>query len=187
MSTSTTTRPAEISAPALGMLLFIASEMIFFAALFSAYFTVRGRSETWPPEGAHLEVLLPSIATALLVMSSATIHLATARLERSDHVGIWLPVTIALGTTFLTIQAIEYSQLGFAVSDHAYGTLFYSLTGFHGLHVFGGLVTLVLMWIRVGRGQLDAARPGGLIAAAYYWHFVDVVWLLLFATLYLLR
>ncbi|MFP5351377.1 MAG: heme-copper oxidase subunit III [Actinomycetota bacterium] len=187
MSASRATEPAEISAPALGMLLFISSELMFFGGLFAAYFTIRGRADVWPPEGTHLDLVLPLIGTVLLVSSSVTMHLATARLERSGVAGPWLPLTIGMGAGFLAIQAIEYAQLGFSVSDHAFGTLFYSLTGFHGLHVFGGLVTLVLMWIRIGRGQLDAERPGGLIAAGYYWHFVDVVWLLLFATLYILR
>lgn len=187
MSTSHATDRAEISAPALGMLLFISSELMFFGGLFAAYFTIRGRADAWPPEGAHVELLLPVIGTALLLSSSVTMHLATMSLERRSSVGPWLPATIALGAVFLVIQAFEYSQLTFSVSDHAYGTLFFSMTGFHGLHVFGGLVALVLMWIRIARGQLDAARPGGLIAAGYYWHFVDVVWVLLFTTLYLLR
>lgn len=187
MSTTPTTRSAEISAPALGMLLFISSELMFFGGLFAAYFTIRGRTDVWPPEGTHLDIALPLIGTFLLVSSSVTMHVAISRLERSGTSGVWLPITVGLGATFLAVQAIEYAQLDLSVSDHAFGTLFYSLTGFHGLHVFGGLVALVLMWIRMGRGQLDAEQPGGLIAAGYYWHFVDVVWLLLFATLYLLR
>lgn len=187
MSSPRAVQRAEISAPALGMLLFISSELMFFGGLFAAYFTIRGRAEVWPPQGTHLELVLPLLGTALLVASSVTMHLATSALERKSNTGAWLPATIGLGATFLVVQAVEYTQLGFSVSDHAYGTLFYSLTGFHGLHVFGGVVALVLMWIRMGRGQLDADRPGGLIAASYYWHFVDVVWLLLFATLYVLR
>lgn len=187
MSSPDAARRAEMSAPALGMLLFISSEIMFFGGLFGAYFTIRGRAAVWPPSGTHLDLLLPAIGTLLLVASSVTMHLATTRLERDNDAGAWLPATIALGVVFLTIQGFEYSQLGFAVSDHAYGTLFYSMTGFHGLHVFGGLVVLALMWIRISRGQLDSSHPGGLVAAGYYWHFVDVVWVLLFTTLYLLR
>lgn len=187
MSSSSTASKAEMSAPALGMLLFISSELMFFGGLFGAYFTIRGRAEAWPPPGTHLDLVLPAIGTIILLSSSVTMHLATARLERVSASGIWLPATVTLGSIFLAIQGFEYSQLGFTVSDHAFGTLFYSLTGFHGLHVFGGLVALVLMWIREARNQLDAAHPGGLIAASYYWHFVDVVWVLLFSTLYLLR
>lgn len=186
MNASQATR-SEMSSPALGMLLFISSELMFFGGLFAAYFTIRGRAEVWPPAGTHLELLLPLIGTALLVTSSVTMHLATARLEEGKSHGGWLPSTIVLGTLFLALQGFEYSQLGFTASDHAFGTLFYSMTGFHGLHVFAGLVVLTLMWIRSARGELDADRPGGLIAAGYYWHFVDVVWVLLFSTLYLLR
>ena len=180
---------AEISASALGMILFIASELMFFAALFGAYFTVRAGADEWPPAGAELEVLLPALATGVLIASSATVHLASAAAEKGERAktSSWLLVTISLGVLFLGAQAFEYSQLGFSVADHAYGTLFYSMTGFHALHVFAGVVTLVLVWLKNQRGHLSRARPGPAIAAGLYWHFVDVIWVLLFATLYLLR
>ena len=180
---------AEISASTLGMILFIASEVMFFAALFGAYFTIRAGADQWPPAGVESEVLLPALATGVLIASSATAHLASASAERGDRAktSAWLSVTIGLGVLFLGAQAYEYSQLGFSVADHAYGTLFYSMTGFHALHVFAGVVTLILIWLKNSRGHLSAGRAGPAIAAGLYWHFVDVVWLLLFATLYLLR
>jgi len=187
MSRSEAQGRTQMSSPALGMLLFISSELMFFGGLFGAYFTIRGRAGVWPPDGAQLELVLPIISTVMLLTSSATMHVATAGLEQGRGTGVWLPVTIALGAVFLAIQGFEYSRLSFAVSDHAFGTLFYSMTGFHGLHVFGGLVTLVLMWIRISRKDLDASNPGGLVAAGYYWHFVDAIWVLLFSTLYVLR
>ena len=180
---------AEISAPALGMILFIASEVMFFAALFGAYFTIRAGAAEWPPAGTHLEVWLPALATGVLIASSATVHLAAAGAEHGDRAKTsrWLSITIGLGALFLGAQAFEYSQLDFSLSDHAYGTLFYSMTGFHALHVFAGVVALALVWFKNARGHISADRSGPVVAGSLYWHFVDVVWVLLFATLYLLR
>ena len=189
MNTEAQVTRAEISAPTLGMILFIASEVMFFAALFGAYFTIRAGADGWPPAGTHLDVVLPALATGVLVASSATVHLAAAGAENGDRAKTsrWLLITIALGAVFLGAQAVEYSQLDFSLSDHAYGTLFYSMTGFHGLHVFAGIVTLGLVWVKNARGQISTERSGPVVAASLYWHFVDIVWVLLFATLYLLR
>ena len=180
---------SEISAPALGMILFISSEVMFFAALFGAYFTVRGRAVEWPPPGAELEIILPALTTGVLIASSATIHLAERAAEAADRAGTarWLAATIVLGLVFLVGQVVEYSQLDFALADHSFGTLFYSMTGFHGLHVAGGLGAISLVVIKNGRGHIARQGPGAVKAVSYYWHFVDVVWILLFATLYLLR
>lgn len=180
---------SEISASALGMILFISSEIMFFAALFGAYFTIRSRAGAWPPAGAEVEVALPALATAILISSSITMHAADAAAVTGDRARTtrWLTATIALGAAFLIGQAYEYTQLVFDVSDHSYGTLFYSMTGFHGLHVAGGLAALTLVLIKNGRGEISSARHGPVKAVSYYWHFVDVVWILLFATLYLLR
>lgn len=180
---------SEISASALGMILFISSEIMFFAALFGAYFTIRSRTATWPPAGVEVEVALPAFATLVLISSSITIHAADSAALAGDRARTnrWLGTTIALGAAFLVGQALEYAQLGFEVSDHSYATLFYSMTGFHGLHVAGGLAALTVVLIKNGRGHISAARHGPVNAVSYYWHFVDLVWVLLFATLYLLR
>ncbi|MDP9069561.1 MAG: cytochrome c oxidase subunit 3 [Actinomycetota bacterium] len=185
----TAVKEAEISASALGMILFISSEVMFFAGLFGAYFTIRATAPEWPPVGVHLAVLLPAIATGVLVASSLSMHRAAQGAERGERsqTSRWLLITIVLGVVFLAGQAYEYSQLGFTVADHAFGTLFYSMTGFHALHVFGGIVTLGLVTIKNARGSVTAERHGPVAAATLYWHFVDVVWVLLFATLYLLR
>lgn len=171
------------------MILFISSEVMFFAALFGAYFTVRGRADRWPPEGAELETILPAIATLVLIASSAAIHRAEKAAAAADQSGTarWLTVTLALGVMFLVGQGVEYAQLDFALSDHSFGTLFYSMTGFHGLHVIGGMAAISLALIKNARGHLSRQGPGPVKAVSYYWHFVDIVWVLLFATLYLLR
>ena len=188
--TAVRAEPGPISAPALGMILFISSEVMFFAGLFGAYFTIRARAATWPPEGVEsVELLLPSIATAILVSSSVAAHRAIGHAERGEgpRASVWLGLTIAMGAIFLGAQGFEYSQLGFSVADHSYGTLFYAMTGFHALHVAGGLAALGIVWIKNARGDLHGGRAGSAVAVGYYWHFVDVVWVLLFATLYLLR
>jgi cytochrome c oxidase subunit III len=174
--------------PALGMVLFISSEVMFFGALFGAYFTIRSRTPAWPPAGAEIETLLPALATGVLIASSATMHRADARAAAADRrgTGVWLLVTLALGALFLSTQVYEYSQLGFGPSDHSFGTLFYALTGFHGLHVFAGLVAVGLAWLKNARA-VEGTPHGTVLATSIYWHFVDVVWVLLFATLYLLR
>lgn len=179
-----------ISAPALGMILFISSEVMFFAGLFGAYFTIRSRAAAWPPAGIEgSEIVMPALATAVLVGSSFTAHRAVGSAERSDATGAsaWLAITMAMGAAFLAAQGFEYSELGFSVADHSYGTLFYTMTGFHALHVAGGLVALGLVWLKNARGDLREGRAGSAVAVGYYWHFVDVVWLLLFAVLYVLR
>lgn len=188
-TTDTGLQRAEISAPALGMILFISSEVMFFAALFGAYFTVRGRASQWPPPGAELDIVLPALATLVLIASSFTIHRADAAAASGDHRGTsrWLGLTVTLGIIFLGGQAFEYAQLHFGISAHSFGTLFYSMTGFHGLHVAAGLCAIALVLVKNRRGHLSGGRHGPVKAVSYYWHFVDIVWVLLFATLYLLR
>lgn len=178
-----------ISGQLLGMILFVTSETMFFGALFGAYFTVRfgivGRGGAWPPAGIHLDPLLPAVLTVVLVTSSATIHRAVAAAKHGDLAAFrrGIVITLALGALFLTGQAIEYSLLDFSLGHSSFTTLFFTLTGFHGLHVAIGLVILTVALISARRGL----RRGPAEAAAFYWHFVDLVWILLFTTIYILR
>jgi cytochrome c oxidase subunit III len=177
----------------LGMLLFISSELIFFAGLFGAYGTIRAAAPEWPPPGApDLPVLRTALFSMALVSSSFTAHAAVTAIRRDDRMGMlrWLGATIALGGVFLTGQAIEYSGLwadGFGISSDVFTTLFFTMTGFHGLHVIGGLLALALVTGAGRRGEFSAGRHGAVEAVSYYWHFVDVIWVLLFATIYVLR
>jgi cytochrome c oxidase subunit 3 len=186
------TRP-RIQASLLGMILFISSEVIFFGSLFGAYFTIRGRAGTWPPEGTpEMSLIAPLIFSAALISSSYTVHRASAAIKRGDRngLGTWLAATIALGGIFLAGQGWEYSHLvaeGFEMDFNVFATLFFTMTGFHGLHVFGGLVALLIVLAKARRGDFSAERHGGVEAAAYYWHFVDAVWVFLFTVLYVLR
>ena len=176
----------------LGMLLFIASEVMFFGGLFAAYFNARATfvGEWGPPEGAHeLDVALAAVLTAILVASSFTMQFGVWAIRRGDtgKLKMWTAITLALGVLFLAGQLYDYSQLGFGIADGVYGTVFYTLTGFHGAHVFGGAVGLTIILARALRGQFSARNHVAVEAVSMYWHFVDVVWIGVFSVIYFLR
>jgi cytochrome c oxidase subunit 3 len=204
-----------IGTPVLGMLLFIASEVMFFAGLFAAYFTIRAAytetingvvTHVWPPtqpidfshilnpftlftENGSLNLILP--ATIILVLSSVTCQMGVWAIQKDDHRGFVrnFAVTLVLGIIFLTMQLYDYTVL---YSEHltldagTFGTTYYTLTGFHGAHVFGGAIMLAVVVYRGMAGQFSAKHHDMVEATSLYWHFVDVVWILLFSILYLL-
>ena len=187
-----------ISNPVLGMLLFITSEVMFFGGLFAAYFNLRANAPQWPPinpetnEVFHLAIL-PFVgpATILLILSSVTCQVAVWAIRRDDRTAFIraMAVTVILGIIFLGMQLIDYSLLGsegLTLSSGSYGTTYYTLTGFHGAHVFGGVVMLAVVLYRGMAGQFSGRHYDAVEAASLYWHFVDVVWILLFSLLYLL-
>jgi cytochrome c oxidase subunit 3 len=182
-----------VPGPLLGMLLFISSEVMFFGSLFGAYFTVRAAAETWPTLGSpNLALLRPALFSAFLLASSVTMQLGVGAARRHNRRGLvgWLAVTIALGAIFLLGQAWEYAKLtneGFTLATNVFGTTFFTMTGFHGLHVLGGLGAIGLIAAAARREGYGAGRIGPVEAVSYYWHFVDVIWILLFATIYVLR
>lgn len=179
----------------LGMMLFIGSEIMFFSGLFAAYFNVRGSTSEWPPAGVDFiqPVPLPLIVTAILVLSSITMQWGVWRIRAGDRRGLVraLVVTVALGVIFLFLQVFDYYTLlvhdDFGIDSGVYGTLFYTLTGFHGAHVFGGVVGMSVILMRALQGQFSARHHIAVEAVSAYWHFVDVVWIALFATIYLLQ
>ena len=187
-----------ISNPILGMILFITSEVMFFAGLFAAYFNVRANADIWPPfragteEQFHLQVLpLVLPATILLVISSVTCQLAVWAIRRNDRTGFIrnIGVTVVLGIVFLLMQAMDYGLLyseGVTLDAGTFGTTYYTLTGFHGAHVFAGVVMLSVVLYRGLAGQFSSRHHDAVEATSLYWHFVDVVWIALFATLYIL-
>lgn len=172
-----------------GTILFLASELLFFGGLFGAYFALRARTSPWPPEGAELETALAAVATALLVASSGTFHLGLKEAAKGHIAGLrlWIGVTLALGTVFLGIQMYDYSRLSFEVSSHAYGTMYFAMTGLHGLHVLAGLALILVVLGRSAQGAYEVGRVDGVHAVGYYWHFVDVVWVGLFTALFVVR
>jgi cytochrome c oxidase subunit 3 len=187
-----------ISNPILGMILFICSEGMFFSGLFAAYFSVRASSPRWPPLtdneflnerfNLHAEPWFALVLTIILVTSSFTCQFAVWAIRRDDRAGFIrnIGVTLVLGIVFLIGQAYDYSTLGFGISDTPFGTTFYTLTGFHGAHVFGGAVMLSVVLYRGLAGQFSARHHDAVEATSLYWHFVDVVWIALFSTLYIL-
>jgi cytochrome c oxidase subunit III len=187
-----------ISNVVLGMLLFITSEVMFFAGLFAAYFNVRANAPHWPTlnpetgEAFRLDILpLVGPATVLLILSSFTCQFAVWAIRRGDRTAFLrnIGVTFAIGVTFLLMQATDYVLLaneGLTLSSGTFGTTYFTLTGFHGAHVFGGAIMLSVILFRGMAGQFSARHHDAVEAVSLYWHFVDVVWILLFSLLYLL-
>jgi cytochrome c oxidase subunit 3 len=180
---------SRVEAGMLGMFLFIASEIMLFGSFFTAYFFVRVANGTpWPTPPFHLPVFVALINTCILVTSSFTIHWATQSIKRGNRAGrqAGLVLTFLMGLTFLLTQMIEYARVGFAPHDGAFGTIFYCLTGLHGAHVFVGLSILFFMTVRAFRGHFSAEAHHGVEIGGIYWHFVDVMWIVVYATVYLL-
>jgi cytochrome c oxidase subunit 3 len=187
-----------ISNPVLGMLLFITSEVMFFGGLFAAYFSIRANAAQWPPVNTETGqpfalAILPFVgpATILLIISSFTCQYAVWGIRANNRTQFLraMTVTVVLGIIFLIFQGIDYTVLGsegLTLSSGTYGTTYYTLTGFHGAHVFGGVVMLSVVLYRGMAGQFSGKHYDAVEAASLYWHFVDVVWILLFSLLYLL-
>jgi cytochrome c oxidase subunit 3 len=183
-------RPEGMSMPLLGMVLFIASEIMFFGGLFAAYFNLKTDADQWPPPGIeHLHATLPAIFTVVLVLSSVTMQMGVFAIRRGDIRGLvrWTALTLFLGIVFLCGQIYDYSTLDFTIRDGVFGATFYTLTGFHGAHVFGGAMYLFIVLIRATTGQFSAKHHAAVEGASMYWHFVDVVWIALFVTLYVIK
>ena len=186
-------KPGGISSSLLGMVLFIASEIMFFGGLFGAYFTLRSAAPEWPPpDNPHLSAPYAAVLTAILVTSSVTMQFGVWAIRKNNQrrLILFLAVSLLLGATFLTMQALEYANLieeGMTLSSGVFGSTFYTLTGFHGAHVAGGAAFILIVLLRARSGQFTARYHDTVEMASYYWHFVDVVWLGLFSTIYLLR
>ena len=177
-----------------GTVIWLASELMFFAALFAMYFTSRAvNPELWAKETELLNIPFATANTTILVLSSVTCQLGVFAAERGDvqKLRSWFTITFALGAVFIGGQIYEYATLAsenLTLSSSVYGSAFYLTTGFHGLHVTGGLIAFLFIL-----GRTYAARKFGhdqatsAIVVSYYWHFVDVVWIGLFATIYLIK
>ena len=183
---------SRVDARVLGMLLFIGSEIMLFGSFFTVYFFVRvanpGAPTTWPPPPYHFPVFVAGINTAILVTSSFTMHWATQSIKRNHRAGLCagMVMTLLLGSTFLLTQIIEYHRLGFNTSDTAFAATFFGLTGLHACHVFIGLMILLAMTIRSFRGHFTPEEHHGIEIGGIYWHFVDVMWIVVYVTVYLL-
>ncbi len=173
-----------------GFIVFLVSESMLFLGLFTAYLTFRAVAPSWPPVGTEeLELVLPGINTVILLSSSFVIHQADVAVKKNDIKGtrLWFLITMAMGATFLAGQVYEYAHLGFGLKTNLFASTFYVLTGFHGLHVFVGLCLMsIVLWRSRRPGHYSATSHFGVEAAEVYWHFVDVIWVILFLLLYIL-
>jgi cytochrome c oxidase subunit 3 len=173
-----------------GVIVFLASDVMLFAPFFAAYFLLRANNQPWPAEGVELDVARATLATLVLVASSFTLIASDRAGERPGGVRAmrnWLLLTIVLGTTFIVNQLLEYASLDFGADSHPYGSAFYLLTGLHGLHVTVGIAAMALLYVRAVRAadQHDVATWAG--GVSLFWHLVDVIWVLVFSTIWLLQ
>ena len=184
------TRPNMVS---VGTIIWLSSELMFFAGLFAMYFTARARAtQGWPPEPTHLNLPYATVFTVILVASSFTCQFGVFAAEQGNVYGLrrWFSITFLMGLIFVLGQANEYRNLvaeGTTISSSTYGSVFFMTTGFHALHVIGGLLAFVFLLISSTMGRFTPAQATSAIVVSYYWHFVDVVWVGLFATIYLIR
>ncbi len=188
-----------------GTIIWLASELMFFAALFASYFTIRAQSPgLWASETELLNIPFSSVNTTILVLSSVTCQLGVFAAERGQvgrtgsvfkvrgwGLREWFTLTYLMGAVFIGGQALEYAELvheGLTIPANAYGTVFYLTTGFHGIHVTGGLIAFLFVLGRTFLARrFTHEQAVSAIVVSYYWHFVDVVWIGLFATIYLIK
>src|SRR5437588_308346 len=171
-----------------GIVLFLGSELMFFSALFGTYFTLRAQNIVWTPPDIKVDTLR-LLSTSILVASSGTMQMAAHRIKQGDVHSMrrWIVLTLLMGGTFLGFQAHEWMTVPFSISTNAYGSTFFAMTGFHGLHVFAGLVVMLVVLGRAAAGAYSEREHAGVEVATYYWHFVDVVWIGLFTTIFVVR
>jgi cytochrome c oxidase subunit III len=182
-------RSSRVEPPVLGMLLFIISEVMIFGAFFTAYFFIRVVThDPWPAPGTKIPEASTGVNTGILLVSSLTIHWALVSIKKGNRFGLkaGMLLTFLLGLTFLFLQMNEYVHLGWAPHDTAQATIFYSLTGLHGAHVFVGLCALLMVTLRSFRGHYSPEHHQGMEVPGIYWHFVDGMWIIVYAALYVL-
>ena len=195
------TRPNMVS---VGTIVWLSSELMFFAALFAMYFTVRSVTSStgsWPPDGIELEVPYSAVFTVILVLSSVTCQMGVFAAERGRVRRVkgiasfwkwgmreWFVLTFVMGLTFVIGQGNEYiNRNTFTPQTNGYGSVYYITTGFHGLHVCGGLVAFLIVLARSYYGKFTPEKATSSIVVSYYWHFVDVVWIGLYSVIYLIQ
>ena len=183
-------RSSRVEPQLLGMLLFIISEIMVFGAFFTAYFFIRvvNGDQWFPVDGHKLPVAVAFVNTCVLVSSSFTLHWAEHGVKTNNRFALRAGIlsTFLLGLTFLFVQINEYIHIGFAPSDLAQASMFYGLTGLHGAHVFVGLCLLLTVVVRTFRGHFSAEHHHGVEVPGIYWHFVDIMWVVVYATIYII-
>ncbi len=175
----------------LGVWTFLGSEVMFFSGLIVTYLVMRGRSVSGPLPHEVLDVPLPAVNTFVLICSSMTMVTALAAIQRGDAKAMrnWLIATAVLGLVFLSGQAFEFNKLfseGLSLSANLFGATFFTLTGFHGMHVFVGVIWIAFVLVRAFRGGVTQDNHLAVELVGLYWHFVDIVWIIIFTLVYLL-
>jgi heme/copper-type cytochrome/quinol oxidase subunit 3 len=185
---------ADVYNEKLGMWVFLGSEIMFFTALIGAYLILRaGNPGAWPAEGPKeiLNIPVTAFNTFLLICSSVSMVKAFAAIAAGDQrmLKLWLVVTVIMGASFVGVQAYEYTELvnhGFVPSEGLFGSTFYTMTGFHGFHVSVGVICMSFVTWKAFRGKYTAQDYRGVEVIGLYWHFVDLVWIILFTIVYLI-
>jgi cytochrome c oxidase subunit 3 len=172
-----------------GVIVFLASDVMLFGSFFAAYFLLRSTNDPWPAAGAELDTARALVFTLVLVSSSFTMIASDRAHARGDRrmMRAWLVGTIALGAAFLGNQIAEYTTINFQYDENVYGSMYWGLTGLHAMHVTAGLCALSLLFIRATRAKaLDevSSWAGGV---SMFWHLVDVVWIAVFVTIWVIR
>jgi cytochrome c oxidase subunit 3 len=180
-------RPAFLN---VGVIVWLASELMFFSGLFAAFFTLRAATHYWPTRGDHIDAVSVGMATIILVISSGTMQMGVHRTTKADKTGFlgWLALTFALGALFDGMQISDYAGRNFPINQDAWTSCFYVLTGIHALHVAGGLFGMTIMGLRAKKSRKFGHHTLPAVEfLSYYWHFVDVVWIALYASIFLLK
>ncbi|WP_342320067.1 cytochrome c oxidase subunit 3 [Corynebacterium mayonis] len=185
-------RPNMVS---VGTIAFLAQELMFFAGLFAMYFTSRANGMTagdWDKQTEHLNVMFGLIITIVLLTSSVTSQLGVFAAERGDVFGLrkWFSITILLGVIFLGLVAFEWTEMvlhGVTPQASVFGSMVYIITGFHMAHVTAGILAFIVVLMRISKTKFTPAQATAAMATSYYWHFVDVIWVGVFITLYLVQ
>jgi len=174
---------------AIGVMIWLGSELMFFSGLFAALFTIRAHLAAWPPAGTHLDTLQSGIFTIILVASSFTMQWAVYLIEHRRRASArrWVIISLVMGALFVGNQCYEWVNLTTRWYTNSYGSIFFISTGIHGLHVFLGLIAMLLLMFRMRGTEGDPGELATFQAVSYYWHFVDVVWIGLYSCLVLLK
>ncbi|HEY2564411.1 MAG TPA: heme-copper oxidase subunit III [Acidimicrobiales bacterium] len=182
-------RPDRPPMLAVGVMIWLGSEVMFFSALFAAFFTIRAHATVWPPTGTKLDTIQAGVFTFILLASSFTMQKAVFDQEKGDRKSakLWVVITLLMGAAFVGNQFFEWITLTTRPATNAYGSLFFIMTGIHGLHVFLGLAAMVFLLGRLKGPKGDPGETSVFQAVSYYWHFVDIVWIGLFSCLFLLK
>jgi cytochrome c oxidase subunit 3 len=173
----------------LGMIFFLISEVFLFGSLFWTYYYLRAETPVWPPAGVGLDTLLAGINTFFLLAGSVTIWWAARSIRKGKDKGlaIGLAANVLFGAVFLGITGWEWAHEAFRPWTHAYGSIFYTLTGFHALHVFGGMVFMLVLFTQALRHKYNAQSYTPVEIGSLYWHFIDIIWILVFFSIFIVK